>query len=269
MKIDAIVLDLDGTLLNDEKEISRENRTAIEELQQAGVKIILATGRNDVYVRGIVEELGRIEAVISCNGASIRRCYTDEVVYSCFLEKASVKEIAEHCLARKFDFTASVYGAMYCVKYSQRINVFYEYNRKMPEPYRVPLKFMQSAQDLTEQDVLKMFIWRMNHEERAEFLETFRAAAITVVSSENGGLDISYAETGKGKAITVFAEKYNIPLHRIAAFGDYDNDISMFKAVGYSVAMGNASDTVKAQATYVTKTNNEAGVAWGIKQYLR
>lgn len=128
---------------------------------------------------------------------------------------------------------------------------------------------MQSAQELAEQNVLKMFIWQMAGREQSVFLEAFRAAAITVVSSENGGMDVSHAETSKGKAITIFAEKYNIPLHRIAAFGDYNNDISMFEVVGYSVAIGNASEKVKSHATYVTKSNNEAGVAWGIKQYLK
>ena len=268
MKIDAIVFDLDGTLLNDKKEISRENRAALEELRQAGIKIILATGRNDVYVKGIVAELGGIEAIISCNGASIRRSYTDEIIYSQFLDKTSVLEIAKHCFAGRFDFTASVYGAMYCVEYSRRVNIFHEYNQQMPKAYRVPVKVMQSAQELAQQDVLKMFIWQMAGREQSVFLEAFHAAAITVVSSENGGMDVSHAETSKGKAIAIFAERYNIPLHRIAAFGDYNNDISMFETVGYSVAMGNASDKVKAHATYVTKTNNEAGVAWGIKEYL-
>lgn len=92
-----------------------------------GMKIL---AYNDVYMKGIAEELGRIEAIIACNGASIRRSYTDEIIYSQFLEKNSVLEIAQHCFTGKFDFTASVYGAMYCVEYNQRANIFHEYNQK-------------------------------------------------------------------------------------------------------------------------------------------
>lgn len=270
MKVKAVAFDLDGTLLNDRKEISEKNRKSIKSLQNAGVKILFATGRNDVYVRGLAASLGGVEAIIACNGALIKQVATGKDLYHRFIDKTMVHELAMYGFEHHLDFTASVYDAMFCVSNSKRVQVFLDYNKIMTEDYEIPICYMNDADTLDKQNVFKMFVWQMKEKEQQDFLAKYGySQEISMIVSEKNGLDISPADVNKGTAIERFAQIYNIALEDIAAFGDHDNDICMLGKVGYSVVMENASDNVKQHARYCTKNHNEDGVAWAIENYLK
>ncbi|SEJ29678.1 hypothetical protein SAMN05660742_105181 [Propionispira arboris] len=269
MKIDGIVFDLDGTLLNSKKEVSEKNKAVLQMLQFRGIKVILATGRNDIYVKGLAGQLGIREPIIACNGASIRNCQSGEVIYHKFLQPKNVQKIAAYCFIHGYDFTVSVYDAMYCTAESQRAEVFHEYNRKVEEKFRIPIRTMVSVADLVRENVLKMFIWQLPKNEATALEAACNTdAELVFVSSEKGGLDIADIATSKGNAVKILAKRYGIELTRMAAFGDHYNDISMLEAVKYSFAMGNASEKVKRAAQSVTRSNDEDGVAWAVEKYL-
>lgn len=268
MKIDAVVFDLDGTLLTEQKAISSVTREKIRELQQKGVKIVFATGRNDIYTKGVAAQIGGVEAVIGSNGASIRRLEDEKILYQRFIAPVAVQELLDYALKHDFDIMVSVFGIMYCTANSKRVEYYHSYNTKAAPEYQVPLKVISEASEVSNQRVMKLFIWKMPEEYKAEFLALCSKFDIELVFSEADGLDISPAGVSKGEAVKNFARLYDLSLTKMAAFGDHDNDVSMLSIVGYPVAMGNAVPALKAAAGYVTKSNNEDGIAWAIDNYI-
>lgn len=269
MRIKAMAFDMDGTLLDNRKTITPSTRKYIAAMQEAGVKIILATGRNDVYVRGLAQQIGNVDAIAACNGALIREVRSWEKIKQTPIKESAARELAEFALHEQLDFTMSIDGAMLCVEGSQRAQIFVQYNASMPEQMRVPIHPIRSLTDILGHKILKMFLWDMSAEKEDLFFRYFeRNEDIHIFVSEKNGTDIQAAGVDKGAAIEVLADFYQIPLQEFAAFGDYANDISMLKKVGWSFAMGNASEEVKRYAKYTTRSNEDDGVAWAIEHWL-
>lgn len=269
MCVKAIAFDLDGTLLNNQKEITPVTRKCLGEMQAARIKIVLATGRNDVYVRGLAQQIGGIDAIIACNGALIRDMRSWEKIKQTPIEASAVSELADFALREHLDFTMSIDGAMLCVEDSQRAQIFVQYNASMPEHLRVPIHPIRTIDDVAGHIVMKMFLWNMEPAKKEQFFRYFeRNEQIQILVSEKNGTDIQAAGVDKGAALEVLADFYRIPLNEFAVFGDYANDIGMLKKTGWSFAMGNASAEVKRYAKYVTKTNEDNGVAWAIERFI-
>lgn len=95
-----------------------------------------------------------------------------------------------------------------------------------------------------------------------------RSLPLTLVKSLDNGYDINAAGVTKGRALKAYAELQGIPLDRVAAFGDQHNDLSMFAVAGLAVAMGNAPEAVQAAADHIAPTNDQSGLAWGIRNLV-
>ena len=93
----------------------------------------------------------------------------------------------------------------------------------------------------------------------------FRVGEAKVVSSGKGLVDIMPANTTKGGALLKLAEHFKIPVSEVVAFGDSPNDESMLKAAGFSVAMGNAKNSIREIADFVTKSNDEFGITYALE----
>lgn len=269
MCIRGIAFDLDGTLLNNQKEITPTTRKCLGEMQAAGVKIVLATGRNDVYVKGLAQQIGGIDAIIACNGALIRDMRSWEKIKQTPITASAANELADFALREQLDFTMSIDGAMLCVEGSQRAQIFVQYNASMPEHLRVPIHSIRTLDDIEGHTILKMFLWNMSTEKEERFSQCFEGNEhIRIFVSEKNGTDIQAVGADKGNALEFLSDFYRISLEEFAAFGDYANDIGMLNKVGWSFAMGNASEEVKRHARYTTKSNEEDGVAWAIAHWL-
>lgn len=269
MDIECCVCDLDGTLLNSAMILSGSSISAIRQLQNNGIMVVLATGRNDLYVKDIAHQLGISTPIISCNGGLVRWQNTGEVLYSKHIPSPADRKIIEYCLAKDYDFTVSSYDCMYYQKNSERVNVFHQYNAKVQSKFRVPLKELVDAETLPLGQLLKLFIWKLNASQIAEFSQLHNHdGALTLVSSEKNGFDIMAQDTSKGRALQFLAEKYSINLAKTVVFGDNYNDISMMELVGHPIAVANAEKAVKQAAAYVTLSNNEDGVAYAIGKYI-
>jgi Cof subfamily protein (haloacid dehalogenase superfamily) len=269
MDVECCICDLDGTLLNSAMTISEENISAIRNLHDRGIMVVLATGRNDLYVKDIAHQLGISTPIISCNGGLVRCQNTGEVLYSKHLPSPTDGMIVEYCLAKKYDFTVSSYDCIYHQKDSERVAVFHQYNAKVQPAFRVPLKEIVQLDALPLGKLLKVFIWKLNASQIAEFSQLYnRDGMLTIVSSEKNGLDIMAQCTSKGEALRFFSKKYDINLAKTVVFGDNYNDISMMELVGHPIAVANAEEKVKQTAKYVTLSNNEDGVAHAIRQYI-
>ena len=269
MDVECCVCDLDGTLLNSDRELSKETISAIRELKESGVTVVLATGRNDLYVKDIARQLGVSTPIISCNGSLVRYQNTGEILYSKHLPSPYDCNIVEYCFENDYDFTVSSYDCIYCLKESERVTVFHQYNANVQTSFRVPIKEMTKPGDLPLGKLLKLFIWKMSKQQVADFgKNNNQDGMFTIVCSEKNGLDIMAQGVSKGHALEFFAKKQVINLAKTVVFGDNYNDISMMELVGCPIAVGNAEHQVKQVAKYVTLSNDEDGVAYAIRKYI-
>jgi len=263
------VFDMDGTILNSKHEISKENKDAIKELENNGVKIVIATGRPGQFLKKFVNDLEIKEYVITCNGSVIGKPFTDDFLHINTINKETVIKIVDMCEENHYDYLLYTIDTV-VTKMNDKLNLIrkaeelYEEKDKAhiiqtEDPNYIKNNFFPNKILITEKDPVKFKkLW--------DFMKGFRNIEYT--QSWVGALDVSPLGDTKGNAVKILAKHYGIKKEEIVSFGDQLNDITMIKYAGLGIAMGNAEDEVKQIADYVTLTNDESGVAFAIKKII-
>ena len=265
------VCDMDGTLLNSEGLISKENEIALKRLQGMGVEVIIASGRIDLMVKSFIKQLDLTGPIISCNGGLIRNIKTGEVIYSKLMDKHTTKEILNYCINNNVDFLIYTAEMVYSNKNNPKAKTYEVLNKSLSQDLQIPITYLDSGiiEEIDVIDVLKILLVCEKHEEVISLEKHFsKYDTLTVVSSAKGLLDIMAADISKGNALKTLSEKLKVDLDDVIVFGDNYNDMDMFKCAGMPIAMGNSVEDIKLQAKYITKSNNEAGIAFAINNYI-
>lgn len=263
-----IVCDLDGTLLNSAREITDENRKAIELLKAKGKQVIIATGRHDLIANKYFYELGLATPIIACNGALIKDIHSDKVLYMKVMEPAVVSEVLDFCEYNQLDYLVYTPKAIYYSENSERINLVRKYNNSVKRELQAP-NYCVTALDPLNQDVIKILI-RSQDEHIHKILNECinKDGRLTIVKSEKGLIDIMNSGVSKGDALVTLSEHLDMNLKDTVVFGDNHNDISMFKVAGLSIAVANAEEDLKRVADHITLSNDESGVSHAIYKYI-
>lgn len=274
MEIKLIATDMDGTFLDDGKNIPRENWDALLACAAAGIEIVPATGRT---VQGIPEEiksLPGVRYVIATNGALVADLKENRVIDTCRLPvdlAVRVMNMARSC-PDEVMYDAYIDGRGYTTEQfmedldhyvdSAGIRALIKKTRRV-----VADNISYVMEQNQEVDKINMFFTDMEAKKRMrKALEA--VPGILVCSSLPNNLEINAAGADKGGALLRLAEYLGIRREETMAFGDGENDRSMMELAGVGVAMANGEESVKAAADYVTTTNNEAGVAAAIRQFV-
>jgi Cof subfamily protein (haloacid dehalogenase superfamily) len=261
------VCDMDGTLLNSSDNISDENEAALKKLQKNGIEVIIATGRLDLMVKRYIEQLDLQGHIISCNGGLIRNIHTGEIIYSNVMDKEVVKELLTHSFKEKIDFLVYTPYVMFSNRNNPRAVRYESINNTVIADISFEVKYIDSD-DMTVMegmDILKVLLIFPTQEQVEEHITMCsKHKSLYAVSSAQGLLDIMAAGSSKGKAVKLLADRCGVDLSDIIAFGDNHNDIEMLSCAGMAVAMGNSVDELKAVAQFVTKSNDESGIAYAI-----
>ncbi|WP_414840123.1 sugar-phosphatase [Carnobacterium sp. TMP28] len=265
--IKLIAIDLDGTLLTKDRLISEENKQAIYEAKKQGIKVVLCTGRPLLGMVHYLEELNLREPGdygITYNGGLVQKTDTGEILSQKTLSKKEVQEL---------------------YKLSQDINMpcnFIDLERVYEPPYPVgreslyptvmnALPFVSIApEELYEDTVINKVVFCYEEERLdeaiakipSEFFERF-----TLMKSRPILLELMNKEVDKGKGISVLCDLLGIDSHEVMAIGDEANDFAMIEFAGTGVAMENATLEIKQIAQFVTKNNNDHGVAHAIQKF--
>lgn len=271
MEIKLIAFDLDGTLLNDNKEVSEENFRALMDAAERGIEIVPATGR----LPGVMPEALRglpIRYAIFVNGAEVVDLQTGEVISRTLIpwqkaievfQEGEQYPIAYDCYMENFGYMSQ--------KFYDRIPEFiisphfvkmvYETRHAVPE-----LKAFLAQE---KKDVQKLlFYFREDQQQlREELLLNWKIPGIEVSSSFPGNLELNHAEGIKGPALKRLADHLGIPMEQTMAFGDGHNDLSMISMAGFGVAMEECWPGVREVADYVTCSCNDSGVAKAIRKF--
>ncbi len=269
MKISCCIFDLDGTLLNSDHVISERDKETLKNLSREGVKIVIATGRTDLQIAQFLYELDISDPVIACNGGLISNPVTKEIIHRSLLNPSDVETIVNALLEEGRDFLLYSPEYVYHAPDSRRIQFFLNYNKTARPEFKVPILPLSELPSVNPySEILKVLI----HDDPALIPEVERRFnkdnTLTIVSSGKNLIDIMPANTTKGLAVKMLTEYLNIPISEVVAFGDSPNDESMLRAAGFSVAMGNADQSIKDICDFVTKTNDDYGITFALNHII-
>jgi Cof subfamily protein (haloacid dehalogenase superfamily) len=273
--IRLLAIDIDGTLLNSQYQIPAANMEALGRAHDAGMEIVLVTGRRHSFALPIAEELGFDLWLISSNGA-VTRSLTGELFHRDLLPVATARELCAAMRAFRgntvITFDTEVKGALVLERMDElngSIQRWLEKNMQFID-FVVPIE-----KALVSDPVQAMFcgtIERM-HEALGTLAGCGLADRITVLRTEYPARDLCIVDVlnqgcSKGHALERWANYRGIPREQVMAIGDNYNDIEMLAFAGIPVIMGNASPELRDRGWIITGLHDEAGVATAIEHAL-
>ena len=260
MDYKLIAIDMDGTLLNDDKEIPSENKKMIEELANQGVSFILASGRPYQSLEPYTKKLEVYLPLISANGSVVKCSLTEKTYHKSNISLELAQELIDYGL--KNDYGVSVYYDGEILTSSQEMAEGHWDLEKIRPKVVDDLKISKSP--------IKVIYF--GAEEKIDhaypFLREKYQNHLYITRSDEEYLEIMNLEVSKGKALEYMMDKMNINSDQVMAIGNNFNDVAMFKVAGLAVAMGNSPQGVKEEADFITKSNQESGVAHALKKLL-
>lgn len=264
MKYKLLCIDLDGTLLTDDKKIRESDRAALRQVSEQGMKIALVTSRMPTVTEPIAKELG-IPCIIACSGGT---CIIEggNYLYAQYLSVETLSEIYESI--KEFNIPLSIYrDQQWFVTKKDRFITDEEkivhYSAELISAEEVLPQWKKEGKGANK---LLIGAETALAEQIFQLLQNRKDVEITHTSPNH--LDIFPRGVNKGMALRIICEKKGIRKEETIAFGDQEPDIPMLEEASLSIAMGNAIDRLKEKADFVTKTNNESGIAYALTHYL-
>ncbi len=285
--IRVIASDMDGTLLGDDHRIAPETLEAIKEAQEAGIRFMIATGRNFKGAMAELQDTGLVCDYVVGSGAEVR-----DPMQNVIETRVLSRELCRRVYKSVKKFPVSV---IFCTD-------GYDYRVGTPEEVEesLILELQLFHENMTREEILKTSVYRRIKEnskvvsglkemeekkipvykiflfsDDTDMLEQIDKVLgenrdIVVASSFPTNLEITDVRAQKGPVLKNYIERLGYAMDEVMVFGDSLNDLSMLEMdFGATVAMENASPEVKAAAKYVTKSNNEHGVAYAIRELLK
>ncbi|MGL5692642.1 MAG: sugar-phosphatase [Peptostreptococcaceae bacterium] len=264
-----IALDIDGTLLNTDKKITNEVFTSIQEAKTQGAKVVLSTGRPLPGVTPLLEELNLTndgDYVICFNGAVVQEVKTKKVLCNLEMNVEDFNLIYNE-IYKKHDTFIHINTPTNLITPNKTPGQYTELEARLNQ---IPIEY----RPLDEIDDSIKFCKIMIIDD-SEKLETIIKSIpkdfydkYTIVRSAPFFLEFLNKDANKGNALRELCNNIDIPIEKSIAVGDEENDQHMIKYAGLGVAMGNARDSIKDIADYITTTNNEHGVANVINKFI-
>lgn len=268
--IKLVAIDMDGTLLNSKKELLEETKQYFKDFhkKETDTLLVLCTGRPESGIRPYLKDLGYLEEnhyIISQNGANIYESRTGKRVMDAFLDSAAIQKWIE--LGKKHGISVMGAGVDYYYCFDQEPTEWMEFDVKLVSG---KLKRIPTKESLNT-DFYKILL--MGDEEQLNEFETFIPQEwrdeFYVVRSQKYLVEVLTKGVNKAFGLEKLAQKLNILPSEIAAIGDAANDVEMLEYAGLAIAMGNASEEVKAISDIVTDTNENNGVIKAIDQLIQ
>ena len=268
--IKLIAIDMDGTLLNSKKELLEETKQYFKNFHNKNTEtlLVLCTGRPETGIRPYLKDLGYLEEnhyIISQNGASIYESQTGKRVMDAFVDSTAIQKWIE--LGKKHGISVMGAGVDYYYSFDEDPTEWMEFDVKLVSG---KLKRIPTKESLNI-DFYKILL--MGDEEQLNEFETFIPQEwrdeFYVVRSQKYLVEVLTKGVNKAFGLEKLAQKLNIQPSEIAAIGDAANDIEMLEYAGLAIAMGNASEEVKAIADIVTDTNENNGVIKAIDKLIQ
>ena len=261
--VKLLVADVDGTLLDPQKQLTERVRQSVLRVKEAGVRFTIISARPPRAVNFLVDALQITEPMACFNGALI--CTpTYEILSQILMEKDDASHVSTAILDHGLDLW------MFCGSewFVSRLNgPHVEGHVKALNHFPRYL-----GQDYTMCTHVNKLVGVSDDFAAVKRCEADVIAAcgsrISATRSADYYLDVTHRDANKGHAVTQLAEMMGVPLENVATIGDMPTDMLMFARSGLSIAMGNAGSDVKAAADFITASNTEHGVACAIEDII-
>lgn len=267
MSIKLVAVDIDGTLITSNHKITPEVYEAIQEAKKSGVKVVITTGRPIAGVKTLLNDLNLTDPndyVITFNGALVQDTATgqdltkDTLTYEDYLEiefLARKLGVHMHAITKDGIYTSNRNIGKYTVHEATLVN--------MPIFYRTP-------EEMSDKEIVKMmFIDDANILDKAiQHIPQHFFDKYNLVKSQPFYLEILNKKASKGTAVQNLAKKLGLTMDETMAIGDEENDRAMLEVVGTPVVMENGNPELKKIAKYITKSNDESGVAYALRKWV-
>lgn len=276
-----IAIDMDGTLFSNNHTISENNCHAILKAQRQGHIVTFCSGRALHDIQEIIKKINLEAPIIAGNGAVV---FHNKILQTLTIPVHILKKIMD--IFNDFQLYYEIYtNKGIFIDKTRKEYLYAELNRLKDDPVFGPMveqmvqvqndqNHLLTASDFSELnfsmlDPYKMYTVSLD-EKKLNHLQQ-RLSERDDISITNGShltVEVGNKQVSKGNALLFLANYFQIPQADTVAIGDNLNDLSMFKAAGTSIAMGNATDFVKSHAKFVTKTNDDDGVAYALEKFV-
>ena len=270
--IKLVAIDLDGTLLTSDKQITSRTIETLKKVVEKGVIVVIATGRPLLGLDSVIKDVPKSPYILATNGARVVNVDTGEVILERLISHDVVLEIFE--ILEKYDCVKEIFydGQGYVATDElDRIHLYHkkpqmcDYVRKTRKPIPDILEFIKEKEKSA--DKAQGIFNNMEIRQRA-WQELNHLGKLTLVDSYYYNIEINAKGVEKGSSLRFLAEKLGIDQKEVMAIGDGANDFWMIEYAGVGVAMGNAKDRIKEIADVVTLSNDEDGVAQVLEEYI-
>lgn len=265
-------MDLDNTLLDHNKQISKHTEDILKEAIQQGVYIVPATGRIFKAIPEFLRNIKGVRYAVCCNGATVYDQYEDQIIYTNHLPKETVFSLFD--ILEKYHCTYDIYqnGQGYMERrYLEHLSDYHVTGHllKLVNDTRLPVDDLRQHIEENPNGIEKISAFFDDMEQRAKAREELIKKNIASVSSAlENNIELNQFGCDKGDGLTQLAKHLGLSMDEVMACGDAGNDTMMIKAVGMGVVMENGREELKEIADFVTKTNDEDGVAYAIEKLV-
>ncbi len=263
--IRLVALDLDGTLLGPDFRVSEADGAAVAAAMEQGVQIVLNTSRWYGIALRTASRLGLTTPLICHNGAHVKEPGEGAELLHLRVPAEAAREIASRCDEGGWETYVSVDGVTYMrSRWASQID---------PERLPADMRLADTHAEHVTGPATGMIVFSQDGVRTV--LDAFEARYRDTLSfhtawseSSEPYVTITAAGADKGRALELVLAHLAVPADEVLAVGDAMPDVPMFELAGVGVAMGNATDDVKARATAVAPSNAEGGVGWAIRRFV-
>lgn len=284
-----VAIDLDGTMLNSYGVVTENTKKVIKQTIEKGVDVIIASGRPIDSIKAIANEIGSNKYFIAGNGAIVYDIKREEIIYEKFLTKQKVLDIIKLCEKNSINY--NIYTEKTILASALKYNVLYYHkeNLKKEENKKTNINIVKNMYEYIKESkedrflkisicddsktIFNSIIKKIKKIEDLEILEVSHLSRKIIkqgtedIPIEYYYTEISKKDVNKWKAIEFLIEKLNINKEEVIAIGDNINDKEMIENAGLGIAMEKSTPVVTKIAKFITKTNNEEGVAIALEKF--
>ena len=261
--IRLLIADIDGTLVTQEKVLTRRSMESVDRLRDAGIAFTVTSGRPPLGIKTMINELRLTEPVAAFNGGVF--VHPDlSVMTQTFLAREDAAKVID----------AIVHHGLDCWVYTDRDWLLRNVDGPHVAREAWTVKFSPKVVpdfDSHLERVAKIVGVSDEHAAVARCeanVQVLCGNHVSAARSQPYYLDVTHPDANKGHVVTVLSQALSIPPAEIATIGDMPNDVLMFQKSGVSIAMGNASAEVQAQAKFVTTSNEQDGFAHAVEAFV-